>query len=588
MNLTKEKLKLLWNNKKNIENKRVVEVLESLNNIEKFDESSLPATGHTEGFFGPAKDEITYGQDDGGGRASIDKMKSKFGKNYDKYIDSVCNIVNAPYNRDKYYRVFSNAGENSDYETGTTTVGINTPDNYFISNNYFNNIIEFIKKSNNEDTFSNLVGKDKIPLVLGWNDNHNDEDVNKQINILSKRYITKYLWMLGNREEVLAVYSLQSFWRIKESGLFEEFDLIDIEDDTEFDAFTKAWRVFSGKIFAELDISKSEEKLNFSKWLFSVSLSNEMDIKNISDLLTTGNQAVILWGPPGTGKTYESMAVVEELLKIDRPSNQTSEEKKKFDEEIEKKYLFSKQSKFEDNQGYYEIIQFHPNYTYEDFIGGVSPKITRRDVSYELRQGVFYKFCKKAQKNLNQEYIFIIDEINRAELSAVFGELLFALEYRGKHINLPHFGSFTIPENVYIIGTMNNVDKSLVTFDLALRRRFGFFKLMPKLDAIDKVLKGKVVSTSLKKYVNKCKELNKKIISDLDLGEDYQIGQAYFLKIKDFLSDEKDIGITSFDLEKLWVYNLEPLLEEYLGMNMEDDGIKTNLDNLKKFFVEDE
>lgn len=81
-----------------------------------------------------------------------------------------------------------------------------------------------------------------------------------------------------------------------------------------------------------------------------------------------------------------------------------------------------------------------------------------------------------------KKFIFIIDEINRAELSAVFGELLYALEYRGKSINLPHFKSpFTIPSNVYIIGTMNNVDKSLVTFDLALRRRFGFLSLCQNL-----------------------------------------------------------------------------------------------------------
>lgn len=228
-----------------------------------------------------------------------------------------------------------------------------------------------------------------------------------------------------------------------------------------------------------------------------------------------------------------------------------------------------------------------------------------------MRQGVFYRFCNVANKNLDQKYIFIIDEINRAELSAVFGELLFALEYRGKHIKLPHFTkSFTIPENVYIIGTMNNVDKSLITFDLALRRRFGFFKLIPKLDVIANVLEDKIESNSLDKYVVKCKQLNL-LISKLDnqkltaseqelknkikdskkiflgLDEDYQIGQAYFLKIKDFLPEGKDIEITSFDLEKLWIYNIEPLLEEYLGMSMEDNSIKAQLVNLKDFFIED-
>ena len=151
---------------------------------------------------------------------------------------------------------------------------------------------------------------------------------------------------------------------------------------------------------------------------------------------------------------------------------------------------------------------------------------------------------------------------------------------------------------------MNNVDKSLVTFDLALRRRFGFFKLMPKLEVIKDVLSEVVENTeknnsSLDIYYKKCVKLNKQICgsiclkeekdhNSLDLGEEYQIGQAYFLKIKDFLnSKESDQIITSFELEKLWVYNIEPLLEEYLGMSIEGDGIQAKLNSLKKEFLKD-
>ena len=130
------------------------------------------------------------------------------------------------------------------------------------------------------------------------------------------------------------------------------------------------------------------------------------------------------------------------------------------------------------------------------------------------------------------------------------------------------------------------VDKSLVTFDLALRRRFGFFKLMPKLDIINDVLGSIVEEESLNSYVDKCKELNKKIVTDLELGEDYQIGQAYFLKIKDFFKDKENVEISSFDLERLWIYNIEPLLEEYLGMSIEDKDIQNKLLKLKDFFEE--
>ena len=296
------------------------------------------------------------------------------------------------------------------------------------------------------------------------------------------------------------------------------------------------------------------------------------------------------------------MQVVRELFNIDSSIK---------DEQVENEYLFSKKNNSSNFKGYYEIIQFHPNYTYEDFIGGIFPKLDKSEVSYELREGVFKKFCDEANKNINKEkkYIFIIDEINRAELSAVFGELLFALEYRGKHITLPHFdNSFTIPENVYIIGTMNNVDKSLVTFDLALRRRFGFFKLMPNLNVIFDVLGDKISEESIEAFVENCKILNifisksktqlddheKELIKSheelfIELGDDKQIGQAYYFKIQDFIPKvpKNKINLTSYEYEKLWVYHLEPLLEEYLGMSIEDDGIQNKLNKLKTFFIEE-
>lgn len=645
MNLTKDKLKSLVNNKlKNdrfdILDELITEILDNKNmvtlenNITKIGSDEIKyknSVGNeifpTKDYFGPSKDNMTVDR----AYSGVAQMSEKFHtwKEIANKIGCILGGFDFTINKmEDKFRIISNTitGKDDYYGTLTSQGQSRHPSSHFADNNYFFNIMDFIQKCVvSEEPFENstmvlrypshhLDGQFKSKFFVENDDIENTKEYNKQKEVLSFRFPPKFLWMWAKKDTVIHPISLMAFRRFINTTYGKEI-LKSIDQNytpesitnMKFDDFTKAWQNISNKILKDLEINEMSNNdsrvsaiANISK-LISIIMIEETDIKNISDLLSTGNKAVILWGPPGTGKTYESMEVVKELLKIDEDSR---------NEDIENKYLFSKQLKFEKNQGCYEIIQFHPNYTYEDFIGGISPKIDAGNVSYELRQGVFYKFCKQAEQNSEQKYIFIIDEINRAELSAVFGELLFALEYRGKHISLPHFGSFTIPTNVYIIGTMNNVDKSLVTFDLALRRRFGFFKLMPKLDVIADVLTDKVEFSSLEKYVIKCKQLNILIsksgnqikdndselinkIKDhkkylLELGEDYQIGQAYFLKIKDFLSDEENLEITSFDLEKLWVYNIEPLLEEYLGMSMEDEGIKDKLYKLKKFFVEDE
>ena len=509
----------------------------------------------------------------------MEAMKKLF-PGYESRIDNICFIINAP-DRVKDFRVFSNAKQNSPWETETTKPGINAPDNYFISNNYFYNIERFIIKSEGKKQFEEIWGSEedkKVPLVASWAERASDKNISDQKEILSKKFVSKYLWMLGNRNEVIVLFSMKSFLVLLHTSLLKDFEAI-FELNEGFDDFVEKWQSFSHKVFKELGVT-NEERLSFSKWFFTL-LFSTTNIKSISELLTTGNKAVILWGPPGTGKTYESLEVVRELLEIGE------------DENLEENYLFSKGPADRNTKGYFEIVQFHPNYTYQEFIGGIFPKLEEggKEVSYTLRHGVFKRFCDAAADASDKKFIFIIDEINRAELSAVFGELLYALEYRGKSIFLPHFGEFAIPKNVYIIGTMNNVDKSLVTFDLALRRRFGFFKLMPKPEVIKDALSGRADEASLTPYYDRCTALNEAIVGQLDLGEDYQIGQAYFLKIGDFLppAEAGDAlpPITSFELEKLWLYHIEPLLEEYLGMSIEDEGIAGNLSALKDPFTKE-
>lgn len=602
MTLTKDKLKSLYKNKYFIRNSEInmrfsilIELFDEIKNLKKEDLIKNIEPKPSENPFGPAKDYLTRDKAFEGVKAIADKFY-EIDDVYHKIIISIGSILGGfdfkNHQMKDEYRIISNSSKSSDdFKASLTSQGQSRhPSSHFADNNYFFNIVEFVNHLDWSE--AKMVLRYPNELLKVEND---DEDFSmeyqKQKAILESRFPPKFLWMWANKSNVIYPISLMAF----RNFLNTEFgkDIInelnqdytpEIITNMKFDEFKTIWTNISNKILVNLEVEKNHENLeNLSKLISKICIE-ETDIKNISDLLTTGNKAVILWGPPGTGKTYESEQVVKELLEV------------KVDENFEEKYLFSKGYMNRNEKGYYEIVQFHPNYTYQDFIGGISPKLRGNNVSYELREGIFKKFCDTANKdeNKNKKFIFIIDEINRAELSAVFGELLYALEYRGKPINLPHFKSlFTIPSNIYIIGTMNNVDKSLVTFDLALRRRFGFFKLMPKLEVIKDVLSEVIDEESLSKYYDKCEKLNKDIVIKLDLGENYQIGQAYFLKIRDFLekNENEEIienqNITSFELEKLWIYNLEPLLEEYLGMSIEDNEVMNKLESLKKEFLKD-
>ncbi len=592
MTLTKDKVKSLFDKnytKQNDISKRFDNIGKICDDFSKLDIADIYIKE-----FGPLIDGL-LGQNGSGNREHmketinlIDELWFLIGGFDGKKIQAKYRIISSSRGSKENY------SENEDYSTSGQSLWANSN---FVTNNYPHQIAKFLQDIASNKSFEEAILNSKI--VLTWrttsylgNDENNFFEASKER--LKKRFPPKFLWMWAKKDEVIHPISLMAFRNFLNSEYGQSI-LTEVDKNytpesitnMSFDDFKVAWKNISDKISGDL-VEDFEQKKDEEKWniineislLISQICIEETDIKNISDLLQTGNKAVILWGPPGTGKTYESEQVVKELLEIDQ------------DENIED-YLFSKNkiNLSTNDKGYYEIIQFHPNYTYQDFIGGIAPslgnKIKSDTISYELREGIFKRFCDKAKQNKNQQFIFIIDEINRAELSAVFGELLYALEYRDKSINLPYFDEFSIPSNVYIIGTMNNVDKSLVTFDLALRRRFGFFKLMPKLEVINEVLSELVEDKSLENYYNKCINLNKAIETKLELGKDYQIGQAYFLKIKDFLEQKKsDQIISSFELEKLWVYNIEPLLEEYLGMGMEDENIQAKLNNLQKEFVE--
>ncbi len=240
----------------------------------------------------------------------------------------------------------------------------------------------------------------------------------------------------------------------------------------------------------------------------------ENDFDHIIEMLLR-KKNIILQGPPGVGKTFIAKRIAFSILE-------------------------------EKNNEKVEMIQFHQSYSYEDFIQGFRPS---ERGEFELKNGIFYSFCKKAQCDPEGEYFFIIDEINRGNLSKIFGELLMLIEYdkRGPEFQVPLTYSqsstdkFYIPEKLYLIGTMNTADRSLAMVDYALRRRFCFISLKPQFEneKFKKELKDKGVSNGLiEKIISKMTNFNEKIANDNNLGPGFKIGHSYFCPYDNIKSEE--------------------------------------------------
>ena len=384
----------------------------------------------------------------------------------------------------------------------------------------------------------------KESIIIGQDCDNPARQPGDIVLIADKKIIVALALVVGEQKPCTAIPELES-----------EFSKYNIAyDNSTCVADAEIWELPEEKRFKyEQRIGRckidQEEVIQTASSLMAEFKRSQLEKKCVK--LLKSNHNLVLTGAPGTGKTFAAKRVAE-LMGANC-----------------------------------ELVQFHPSYDYTDFVEGLRPVMnSRRGIGFERKDGVFKEFCKRALRDVSKKkpYVFIIDEINRGEISKIFGELFYSIDrgYRGEegrvktqYQNLvpredPFYEGFYVPNNVYIIGTMNDIDRSVESIDFAMRRRFAWVEFTAKesqsmLDSDDAWGEAKKKPKNLGEIKERMDSLNDCIVSaEIGLTRAYQIGAAYFLKYA---------PQNGFDA--LWNNHLKGVLYEYLRGSYDiDDKMK--------------
>ncbi len=406
--------------------------------------------------------------------------------------------------------------------------------------NAFKNILNGLKEGDIVLGFegNTLKGISEIPKNFIYNF---DDSLGYKNTLFPMKWVD---WEIFCKDNKLSKFTQggQGIKGIENSGLSEINEYIKsnwakYKEDNSLEVFPNNCLEKFEELKNNFERKKKESRENMENKLKQ--LKQQAKMQDFKDILTQKRQ-IILQGAPGTGKTREAEEIAYNFVF----DTLLTEEKKKRDEELKELYKSEQ----------FALIQFHPAYSYEDFVRGIVAETNESgQISYKVKNKILCEMAEKASNNKDAKYVLIIDEINRANLPAVLGELIYALEYRDKPVNslyeLDGKKEFILPSNLYIIGTMNTADRSVGHIDYAIRRRFAFVNIPPD-DSVITNLNAKTLFTTIRGI------FEKNLSSDFQI-DDIMIGHSYFLGEADNLSMR-------------FKYEIKPLLHEYVK-----DGILT-------------